>query len=206
VDSSSSSSSVKSSSYDLNKKNADSKSKTNNAIDRLSSASSASSYSSSTKSDNSEMSLDPLNRRAYTITKKSKSSSSSNPSDLMEHYTSMSKSYLKIITLWCTCLLIMNCVYIAFAFFDFERSSTDANSSEDTTNTNNVNWLDSVSNEKKSSCIAIGVLMHYFLLCSFCFSLCITLIQFFIVYRSFSIFNWLFLKSSLFSFGIIFLF
>ena len=170
-------------------------------MDRISSASSSSS-SSSTKSNNSEMPLDPLHHRSFTISKKS-SSTYSNPNDIMEQFSSMSKQYLQIITAWCTCLLIMNCVYIAFAFFDFEKNSSPTYSNNDDSE-NHVNWLDSVSSQKKSSCIAIGVLMHYFLLCSFCFSMCITLIQFFIVYRSFSIFNWLFLKSSIFSFGILF--
>ena len=106
-------------------------------------------------------------------------------SNLMEHFSSMSKQYLQIITAWCFCLLVMNCLYIAFSFFDFGDATS----------------VSELSDQKKSSCISIGVLLHYFLLCSFCFSMCITLIQFFIVYRSFTIFRFLFLKSSLFSFG-----
>ena len=109
-------------------------------------------------------------------------------SSLMEQYAKMSKQYLKIITVWCTSLLVMNCVYIAFALFKFD----------DVINVNDL------SEYKKSSCIAIGVLLHYFLLASFCFTFTITLIQYFIVYKSFKIFNYIFLKSLLFSFGIIF--
>lgn len=105
----------------------------------------------------------------------------SKASSLMDQYSSMSKQYLKIISCWCLTLLIMNCVYIAFSLFKFEDVD--------------------INEQKKSSCIAIGVLLHYFLLCSFCFSLCITIIQFFIIYKSFKVFRFLFIKASLFSFG-----
>ena len=160
--------------------------------------------SSSSKTNN----LSPIDIRlssSSSISSSSKSSGSTSASskalstnELMSHYSTMSKEYLQIITAFCLCLLIMNCVYIAFALFDIDKGLiVNTNQTSATTSTTAI-----VSNERKSSCIAIGVLMHYFLLASFCFSSCITLIQFFIVYRSFSIFRWLFIKSSVFSFGV----
>lgn len=100
---------------------------------------------------------------------------------MMEKYTKMSNDYLKMITAWCFSLLVMNCVYIAFSFFKFEDID--------------------VKESRRASCIAIGVLMHYFLLSSFCFSVCITLVQFLIVYKSFKVFRFIFIKALAFSYG-----
>ena len=99
----------------------------------------------------------------------------------LKKYSGMTNEYLKIITFWCISLLLMDSMYLAFAFFKFD----------DTT-------IDSMS----GSCIAIGVLLHYFLLSSFCFSLCITTIQYLLFYKIPKIRKFLLLKSILFSFGL----
>lgn len=106
-------------------------------------------------------------------------------SSLMDQYSIMSKQYLKIVISWCCSLLLMNCLYIAFTFYKID----------------NVSSIDLLTESQKESCIAIGVLLHYFLVTSFCFSFCITLIQFLIIYKSFKIFKFILLKSLIFSMG-----
>lgn len=104
---------------------------------------------------------------------------------LFREYTSMSNQFLKVITTWCFSLLAMNGAYLAFAFFDF----TETSASEMTT-------------IKKNSCIAIAVILHYFLLSSFCFALSISVIQYFIFFKSFKIFKHIYIKAVTFSLGI----
>jgi hypothetical protein len=102
----------------------------------------------------------------------------------MRQYQRMSQQYLKIITTWCLSLLIMNCVYIAFSFYKFDNDS-----------------IENISDSNRSSCIAIGVLLHYFLLVSFFFSLSITVLQYYIIYKCFKIIRFVYLKAFVFSFG-----
>ena len=92
----------------------------------------------------------------------------------------MTNEYLKIITFWCVSLLLMDSLYLSFAFFNFDQPTT---------------------NSMRGSCIAIGVLLHYFLLSTFCFSLCISTIQYLIFYKIPKIRKFLLLKSIIFSFG-----
>lgn len=101
---------------------------------------------------------------------------------LMEQYAAMSKQYLKIVIAWCFSLLMMNCTFLAFTFYKIDQVAT-------------------MTESQKGSCIAIGVLLHYSLVASFCFSFCITLVQFLIIYKSFKIFKQIFLKSLVFSMG-----
>lgn len=103
---------------------------------------------------------------------------------LFREYTSMSNQFLKVITTWCFSLLAMNAAYLAFAFFDFSETKA----SEMTT-------------AKKNSCIAIAVILHYFLLSSFCFALSISIIQYFIFFKSFKIFKHIYVKAVAFSLG-----
>ena len=110
---------------------------------------------------------------------------SSGYSGLMEQYAMMSKQYLKIVVAWCFALLTMNCVFLAFTFYKID----------------NVSSVSNLTESRKESCIAIGVLLHYSLLTSFLLSFCITLIQFLIIYKSFKIFKHIFIKSIVFSMG-----
>lgn len=104
----------------------------------------------------------------------------------MEQYALMSKQYLKIVIVWCCSLLMMNCMFLAFTFYKIDQVAT----------------ISDLSDSQESSCIAIGVLLHYSLIASFCFSFCITLVQFLIIYKSFKVFKFIFLKSLVFSLGI----
>ena len=79
----------------------------------------------------------------------------------------------------------MNILYIVFTFFTIDEKT-----------------VDDLSDSKKRSCIAIGVLLHYTLLASFFFTLSITITQYFIFYKSFKIYSNIYLKSILFSFGL----
>ena len=94
----------------------------------------------------------------------------------------MSNEFLKLITTWCLSLLIMDLVYVALASYSFNNAA--------------LSELLTVQNQ---SCIAIGVLLHYFLLASFCFSLSITIIQYFIFSKSFEIYKFIYLKAMAFS-------
>ncbi|CAF1044931.1 unnamed protein product [Brachionus calyciflorus] len=100
----------------------------------------------------------------------------------MKQYVGMSKDFLNIFSTWCLTLLIMNCVYLGFTFFKFEQVDTNLTT--------------------RASCITIGVLLHFFLLSSFCLSFCLNFIQFLIIYKSFKVFRYLFLISTTISFGI----
>ena len=100
---------------------------------------------------------------------------------VFKQYSQMSNQFLKIITTWCLSLLIMNGAYLAFTFFDF-----------------NVE-IDQMTTYQKNSCIVIGVFLHFFLIASFCFALCISIIQYFIFYKSFKIFKFIYIKAVLFS-------
>ena len=107
----------------------------------------------------------------------------SSKSYLMNQYASMSRQYLKIITTWCFTIFALDTVYIGFTFFDFK----------------NVTSIDDMTKGQQSSCIAIGVLLHFFLLCTFFFSLSITIIQYLLFYKSFTVFRFLYLKAISFS-------
>ena len=101
---------------------------------------------------------------------------------LMKQYTNMSNQFLKLITTWCFSLLSMDIVYLAFTFFKFDSAN-------------------SLTASERNGCIAIGVLLHFFLICSFCFSLSITSIQYFIFHKSFKIFKFIYVKAATFSLG-----
>lgn len=94
----------------------------------------------------------------------------------------MSNQFLRIITTWCISLLIMNGAYIAFTFFDFNGAE-----------------IDEMKTSQRNSCIIIGVFLHFFLIASFCFALCISIVQYFIFYKSFKIFKFIYLKAVMFS-------
>ena len=81
----------------------------------------------------------------------------------------MSNQFLRIITTWCISLLFMNAAYLAFTFFDFS-----------------VDSIEDLTAQQTNSCIAIGVLLHFFLIASFCFALTISFIQYFIFFKSFN--------------------
>jgi len=98
----------------------------------------------------------------------------------MKQYSDMSQQFLKVITTWCLTLLIMNCSYIAFNFFEI----TD---------------IDEMTTSQQNSCIAIGVFLHFFLIASFCLAMSISIIQYFIFFKSFKIFKFIYLKAFLFS-------
>ena len=100
---------------------------------------------------------------------------------LFNGYRSMSNQFLKVITTWCFSLLAMNTVYLAFNFFDFK---------------------DNMSGGEKASCIAISVVLHFFLICSFCFALTISIIQYFIFFKSFTVVKFIYIKAVAFSLGI----
>ena len=102
---------------------------------------------------------------------------------LLEAYADMSKQYLKLITVWCVNLLLMNCFYIAFSLYKID----------------DVSSINELSNSRKASCIAIGVLLHYFLLCSFLFSLTISIVQYIILCRSFKVYKHILIKAIVFS-------
>jgi hypothetical protein len=108
------------------------------------------------------------------------------PTNFLDQYYIMSKQYLRIVIIWCFTILVMNSTYIAFSVFDF----------------GDVVSIDDMSSSKKASCISIGVILHFFLLSSFCFSFSITILQFCIFYRSFKVIKFVLLKAAAFSFGI----
>ena len=95
-----------------------------------------------------------------------------------------SRQYLKIITTWCFTIFALDSVYIGFSFYGFNGSAAS-----------------SLTTSQRNSCITIGVLLHYFLLTTFFFSLSITIIQYLIFYHSFKIFKFIYLKAAGFSFG-----
>jgi len=88
---------------------------------------------------------------------------------------------MSVITTWFFILLVLNCVYLAFNFFDFQENMPE--------------W-------KVNSCIAIGVLLHYFLICSFCLALSISFLQYYLYFKSFRMLKWIFVKAILFSFSL----
>jgi hypothetical protein len=95
----------------------------------------------------------------------------------MKAYAKMSNQFLRLLTTWCFTILILDATYLAFTFFNYNN----------------------LSDSNRSSCIAIAVIMHFFLICSFCFSLSITIIQYFIFYKSFKIFKFIYWKAVSFS-------
>lgn len=96
----------------------------------------------------------------------------------------MSRQLMNVITTWFFVLLTLDCVYLAFAFFDF-----DAASGKD------------LSEHKINMCIFIGVLLHFFLICSFCLALSISFLQYYLYFKSFRMLKFIFLKAIVFSFG-----
>jgi hypothetical protein len=102
---------------------------------------------------------------------------------IIEQYSEMSKQYLKTITTWCSTLLIMNIFYVAFTFFTFDS-------------------IYEMTSNQKSSCIAIGVILHFTLLSSFLFTFTITITQYLIFFKNFLIYSQIFPKSCSFSYGI----
>ncbi len=100
---------------------------------------------------------------------------------LMTDYANMSRQYLKIITTWCLTIFAMDSVYIAFTFYNFKSTT--------------------LTTSQTNSCITIGVLLHYFMLSTFFYSLTITIIQYLIFYHSFKIFKYVYLKATVFSLG-----
>ncbi len=102
-------------------------------------------------------------------------------SEFMKNHLKTTNQFLKLLTTWCLILLILNVVYIVFATYDLASIKTNLT--------------------VKNSCIAIGVLLHYFLICAFCFSLTITSIQYVMVNKTFKIIKFIYLKSTIFSFG-----
>ncbi len=93
----------------------------------------------------------------------------------------MSRQLMNVITTWFFNLVVLNCVYLAFNFFEYR---------------------DDMSQATKNSCIAIGVLLHYFLICSFCLALSISFLQYYLYFKSFRMLNFIFLKAILFSFSL----
>jgi hypothetical protein len=112
---------------------------------------------------------------------KDKNSTSTN--HILEAYENMSKQYLKLITSWCISILLMNCFYIVFSLYKIDDVA-------------NVKDLDS---GRQATCIAIGVILHYFLLSSFCFSFAISVVQYVILCRSFKIYKYILFKSIIFA-------
>ena len=86
----------------------------------------------------------------------------------------MTNDFVKLVTVWCTSLLLMNIFYMAFAYFEINIDSVD---------------------DKSDSCIVIGVFLHYFLLTSFCLSLIISIAQYIILNRNYFIIHNLLIKS-----------
>ncbi len=98
----------------------------------------------------------------------------------MKQYSDMSQQFLKVVTTWCFTLLIMNSSYIAFTFYEIADVSL-------------------MTTSQQNSCIIIGVFLHFFLITSFCLAMSISIIQYFIFYKSFKIFKYIYLKAVLFS-------
>ena len=85
---------------------------------------------------------------------------------------------MKIVVLWCISLLLMNIMYLVFSFFEPSKVETEPD-----------------------SCIAVGVLLHLFLLISFCFSLCINYCQYFVYYSLSKMYPYIFVRACIFSIG-----
>ena len=124
--------------------------------------------------------LKSLNRSCIPSTHKTGYSQTSRATFIFKQYSDMSNQFLKIITTWCFALLIMNSAYIAFTVYTIDD-------------------INKLTDLQKNSCIVIGVFLHFFLIASFCLALSISIIQYFIFYKSFKIFKMIYLKAVLFS-------
>ena len=103
---------------------------------------------------------------------------------LLNQYASMSKQFLNLIITWCFTMLAMNIFYIVFAVVSNKPST-----------------YEELKTQYKTTCITIGVFLHYFLLCNFFFSLSITVIQYIIFVRFGTLIKYVYLKAVIFSFG-----
>lgn len=106
----------------------------------------------------------------------------------LNHFSIMSQQFLNLTTTWCLSLVAMNVFYIVMATYSDRADS-----------------YENLNGEMKGSCIFIGVMLHYFLLASFFFSLSISIIKYLISF-SLRYYSHVYLKAVLFSFGIIPLF
>ncbi len=106
-----------------------------------------------------------------------------NPNSFLSQHAIMFKQFLNIITTWCFSLVGMNIFYIVMASIS-----------------NSANSYDELMSSKKSICIFTGVMLHYFLLSSFFFSLSISILQYLILYNI-KLYGYIYLKAFLFSFG-----
>lgn len=107
----------------------------------------------------------------------------SSKSYLMIQQDSMGKQFLKLITTWCVSIFALDSVYIGFTFTNYNGT------------------ISQMEESQKSSCIAIGALMHFFLLCSFFFSFSITFVKYLFDSKPFKIFKFIWLKAFAISIG-----
>lgn len=96
----------------------------------------------------------------------------------------MSRQLMNVITTWFFSLLLLDSVYLAFAFFDFGAASHDT-----------------LGPSQLDACIAIGALLHFSLLCSFCLSLSISFLQYYLYFKSFRMLKCIYTKAIVFSLG-----
>lgn len=96
----------------------------------------------------------------------------------------MSRQLMSVITTWFFSLLLLDSVYLAFTFFDFGQATHD-----------------SLAASMLDACISIGVLLHFFLLCSFFLSLSISFLQYYLYFKSFRMLKCIYTKAIVFSLG-----
>ncbi len=96
----------------------------------------------------------------------------------------MSRQLMNVITTWFFSLLVLDCVYLAFNFFDFGKATADT-----------------LDGALLNSCITIGALLHFSLLCSFCLSLSISFLQYYLYFKSFRMLKFIYAKAICFSLG-----
>lgn len=93
----------------------------------------------------------------------------------------MSRELMNVITTWFFSLLILDCCYLAFSFYEFSVEP------------------DKLPITKQDMCITIGVLLHFFLLNSFCLALSISFLQYYLYFKSFRLLKCIYLKAIIFS-------
>jgi hypothetical protein len=103
---------------------------------------------------------------------------------LLSQCASMSKQFLSVITTWCFSILAMNVFYIVFAVVSNKPST-----------------YDELKTQYKTTCITVGVFLHYFLLSSFFFSFSITVVQYILLVKMGTFIKYIYWKAVVFSFG-----